>query len=91
MSIYHFPDQTAFYKGKVRDVYTIRNKLLVMVASDRISAFDVILPRPIPFKGQVLNQIAAHMLRATADIRITNQDGTLVAVATHLLKWVRNK
>jgi len=68
MSIYHFPDQTAFYKGKVRDVYTIRNKLLVMVASDRISAFDVILPRPIPFKGQVLNQIAAHMLRATADI-----------------------
>jgi len=68
MSIYHFPDQTAFYKGKVRDVYTIRDKLLVMVASDRISAFDVILPRPIPFKGQVLNQIAAHMLQATADI-----------------------
>ena len=60
--------QTAFYKGKVRDVYTINEKILVMVASDRISAFDVILPRPIPFKGQVLNQIAAYMLQATADI-----------------------
>ena len=62
------PGQTAFYSGKVRDVYTINEKLLVMVASDRISAFDVILPRPIPYKGQVLNQIAAHMLQATADI-----------------------
>ncbi|HYJ38443.1 MAG TPA: phosphoribosylaminoimidazolesuccinocarboxamide synthase [Chitinophagaceae bacterium] len=65
---FQFPDQTAFYKGKVRDVYTIANKWLVMVASDRISAFDVILPRPIPFKGQVLNQIAAYMLRATTNI-----------------------
>src|SRR5690349_23262268 len=62
------PDQTSFYKGKVRDVYTIEDKWLVMVASDRISAFDVILPRAIPFKGQVLNQIAAHMLNATRDI-----------------------
>ncbi len=60
MTNFKFPKQTAFYKGKVRDVYTIDNKLLVMVASDRISAFDVILPRPIPYKGQVLNQIAAY-------------------------------
>jgi phosphoribosylaminoimidazole-succinocarboxamide synthase len=65
---FQFPDQTAFYKGKVREVYTIADKWLVMVASDRISAFDVILPRPIPFKGQVLNQIAAYMLRATTNI-----------------------
>ena len=56
------------YHGKVRDVYTIGSQYLVMVASDRISAFDVILPRPIPFKGQVLNQTAAHFLKATADI-----------------------
>ena len=68
MASFHFPRQTAFYKGKVRDVYTIADKYLVMLASDRISAFDVILPRPIPFKGQVLTQIAAHMLKATADI-----------------------
>jgi phosphoribosylaminoimidazole-succinocarboxamide synthase len=63
-----FPGQTSFYQGKVRDVYSIDNDLLVMIASDRISAFDVILPRPIPYKGQVLNQIAAFMLRATEDI-----------------------
>ena len=56
------------YHGKVRDVYYIENELLVMLASDRISAFDVILPKPIPFKGQVLNQIAAYMLEATKDI-----------------------
>lgn len=68
MAYFNFPQQTAFYKGKVRDVYTISNTWLVMLASDRISAFDVILPRPIPFKGQVLTQIAAHMLKATADI-----------------------
>jgi phosphoribosylaminoimidazole-succinocarboxamide synthase len=68
MDSFQFPGQTAFYKGKVRDVYTINDRLLIMVASDRISAFDVILPRPIPFKGQVLNQIAAYMLKATADI-----------------------
>ena len=63
-----FPKQTNFYRGKVRDVYTIADKWLVMIASDRISAFDVILPRPIPYKGQVLNQIAAYMLKATRDI-----------------------
>ena len=68
MALFNFPHQTAFYKGKVRDVYTISNNLLVMVASNRISAFDVILPRPIPFKGQVLTQIAAYMLHATKDI-----------------------
>jgi phosphoribosylaminoimidazole-succinocarboxamide synthase len=68
MAAIHFPDQTAYYKGKVRDVYTIGNNLLVMIASNRISAFDVILPRPIPFKGQVLTQIAAYMLAATKDI-----------------------
>ncbi|GAA4454062.1 phosphoribosylaminoimidazolesuccinocarboxamide synthase [Rurimicrobium arvi] len=62
------PNQTAFYKGKVRDVYSIGDKHLVMVVSDRISAFDVVLPRPIPFKGQVLNQIAALNLDATRDI-----------------------
>lgn len=62
------PGQTAFYKGKVRDVYTIDDRLMVMVVSDRISAFDVVLPRPIPFKGQVLNQVAAIMLEATKDI-----------------------
>ena len=68
MAQFSFPRQTKFYSGKVRDVYSIGNDLLVMVASDRISAFDVILPKPIPFKGQVLNQIAAYMLKATADI-----------------------
>lgn len=62
------PGQTAYYKGKVRDVYTIHGKYLVMIASDRISAFDVVLPRGIPFKGQVLNQIAAQFLEATRDI-----------------------
>lgn len=65
---FNFPKQTAFYKGKVRDVYSIGDDLLVMIASDRISAFDVVLPRAIPFKGQVLNQIAAHMLEATSDV-----------------------
>jgi len=68
MKIFQFPQQTSFYSGKVRDVYSISDKWLVMIASNRISAFDVILPRPIPYKGQVLNQIAAHMLKATADI-----------------------
>lgn len=62
------PNQTAFYKGKVRDVYTIAGKYLVMVVSDRISAFDVVLPRPIPYKGQVLNTIASRFLDATEDI-----------------------
>ena len=68
MSDFLFPNQTAFYRGKVRDVYFIGENLLVMIASNRISAFDVILPRPIPYKGQVLNQIAAYMLEATRDI-----------------------
>lgn len=68
MAEYNFPGQTGFYRGKVRDVHFIGNDWLVMIASDRISAFDVILPRPIPFKGQVLNQIAANMLRQTRDI-----------------------
>ena len=68
MTAFQLPDQTKFYSGKVRDVYTIKNKWLVMIASDRISAFDVILPKLIPFKGQVLNQIAAYMLAATNDI-----------------------
>ena len=63
-----FPHQINEYHGKVRDVYYIDNQILVMIASDRISAFDVILPSPIPFKGQVLNQIAAYMLAATKDI-----------------------
>jgi len=64
---FQFPNQTGFYRGKVRDVYSFEDKL-VMVATDRISAFDVVLPRAIPFKGQVLNQIAAHFLKATKDI-----------------------
>ena len=64
---FNFPNQTGFYKGKVRDVYSFEN-LLVMVASDRISAFDVVLPRAIPFKGQVLNQIAEHFLNSTRDV-----------------------
>lgn len=67
MDTFSFPGQTGFYRGKVRDVYSINDRL-VMIASDRISAFDVILPRPVPFKGQVLNQIAAYMLKATSDI-----------------------
>ena len=68
MKSFKFEHQTGFYSGKVRDVYSISNNYLVMFATDRISAFDVILPRPIPFKGQVLNQIAAYMLNATKDI-----------------------
>lgn len=65
---FNFKGQTAFYKGKVRDVYTINNNTLVMIASDRISAFDVVLPKGIPYKGQVLNQIAEQFLNATTDI-----------------------
>ncbi len=64
---FQFPGQTGFYRGKVRDVYSFPDRL-VMVASDRISAFDVVLPRPVPAKGQVLNQTAAYFLRATADL-----------------------
>ncbi|TCC99114.1 phosphoribosylaminoimidazolesuccinocarboxamide synthase [Pedobacter hiemivivus] len=65
---FSFPKQTNFYKGKVRDVYTIDNQFMAMVVTDRISAFDVVLPEAIPFKGQVLNQIAAKFLNATKDI-----------------------
>ena len=65
---FNFPNQQAFYKGKVRDVYNINNKILIMITTDRISAFDVVLPKQIPFKGQILNQIAAKMLIATKDI-----------------------
>ena len=65
---FSFPGQKSLYKGKVRDVYNIDNKYLVMVASDRISAFDVVLPKGIPYKGQVLNQIASKFLDAMADI-----------------------
>jgi phosphoribosylaminoimidazole-succinocarboxamide synthase len=67
-SDFNFPGQKAVYKGKVRDVYTLENELLVMVASDRISAFDHILPKGIPCKGQVLNQVATMFLEATRDI-----------------------
>jgi phosphoribosylaminoimidazole-succinocarboxamide synthase len=65
---FNFPNQTNFYKGKVRDVYTINDRLMAMVVTDRISAFDVVLPEAIPYKGQVLNQIAAKFLAATQDI-----------------------
>ena len=65
---FHFNGQKSVYHGKVRDVYNINDDLMVMVATDRISAFDVVLPKGIPFKGQVLNQIAAKFLDATTDI-----------------------
>lgn len=65
---FHFDGQTNVYHGKVRDVYTVKNDLLVMVVTDRISAFDVVLPKGIPYKGQMLNQIASQFLDATADI-----------------------
>ena len=65
---FQFPKQKSVYKGKVREVYNINNEVLVMIASDRLSAFDVILPRQIPFKGQILNQIATKMMNDTADI-----------------------
>ncbi len=65
---FHFPGQLSHYRGKVREVYTLENDLLVMVASDRLSAFDVVMPKGIPYKGQILNQIATQMMSATADI-----------------------
>ena len=65
LNSYHFPEQTGYYRGKVRDVYTIADQYLVMVSSNRISAFDVILPEPIPDKGQLLNQLSAYMLEET--------------------------
>ena len=68
MATFNFNNQTNFYSGKVRDVYTIGTDILVMIASDRLSAFDVILPRTIPYKGQVLNEIAAYMLEECRDV-----------------------
>ena len=65
---FNFPGQTSKYEGKVRDVYTIEEDILVVIASDRISAFDIVMPRPIPHKGQVLNQISLEMLNSTQDI-----------------------
>ncbi|MGF1557419.1 phosphoribosylaminoimidazolesuccinocarboxamide synthase [Paucihalobacter sp.] len=65
---FEFPDQSSVYHGKVREVYTIGNNLLVMVATDRLSAFDVVMPKGIPYKGQILNQIATKMMKATEDL-----------------------
>ncbi len=65
---FNFPGQESVYKGKVREVYKLKNDLLVMIATDRLSAFDVVMPKGIPFKGQILNQIATKMMAATADI-----------------------
>ena len=65
---FNFPGQTSKYEGKVRDVYTIEDNILVVIASDRISAFDIVMPKPIPNKGQVLNQISLEMLKSTEDI-----------------------
>ena len=67
-SDFSFPNQNSVYKGKVRDVYTIEKELLVMIATDRLSAFDVVLPKGIPYKGQILNQIASEFLQKTQDI-----------------------
>ena len=65
---FHFPNQKSVYKGKVREVYNINNEQLIMIATDRLSAFDVVMPKGIPYKGQILNQIATKMMHATADI-----------------------
>ena len=65
---FNFPNQKSFYRGKVREVYNINDEILVMIATDRLSAFDVVMPKQIPFKGQILNQIAAKMMEATKDI-----------------------
>ena len=65
---FEFPNQKSVYKGKVREVYNINDDLLVMIASDRLSAFDVIMPRQIPYKGQILNQIATKMMKETEDL-----------------------
>ena len=85
---FQFPNQKSVYKGKVREVYNINNELLVMIASDRLSAFDVIMPRQIPFKGQILNQIATKMMEETEDLvpnwLVANPDAN-VAVG-HLCK-----
>jgi len=65
---FNFPKQKSVYRGKVREVYNIDDKYLVMIATDRLSAFDVVMPKQIPFKGQILNQIAAKMMAKTKDI-----------------------
>ncbi|HET8839579.1 MAG TPA: phosphoribosylaminoimidazolesuccinocarboxamide synthase [Flavobacteriaceae bacterium] len=65
---FHFPGQKSVYHGKVREVYTLENNLLVMIATDRLSAFDVVMPKGIPYKGQVLNQLATKMMKATEDL-----------------------
>lgn len=65
---FNFPDQISVYKGKVREVYHLKNDMLIMIATDRLSAFDVVMPKGIPFKGQILNQIATKMMSATSDI-----------------------
>ena len=65
---FNFPGQKSVYKGKVREVYTIKNNMLVMIATDRLSAFDVVMPKGIPYKGQILNQIATKMMKATEDL-----------------------
>ncbi len=65
---YQFPGQRSVYKGKVREVYTLENDILVMIATDRLSAFDVVMPKGIPYKGQILNQIATQMMKATEDL-----------------------
>lgn len=65
---FHFPGQKSVYRGKVREVYTLENDIMVMVATDRLSAFDAVMPKGIPFKGQILNQIATQMLKETSDI-----------------------
>ena len=67
-TIFNFPNQKGVYKGKVREVYTINDNLLVMIATDRLSAFDVVMPKGIPYKGQILNQIATKMMKATEDL-----------------------
>ena len=67
-SQFNFPGQKNIYHGKVREVYTIENDLLVMIATDRLSAFDVVMPKGIPYKGQILNQIATQMMRDTEDL-----------------------
>lgn len=77
---FNFPGQKSVYHGKVRDVYDINDDILVMVATDRISAFDVVLPKGIPYKGQVLNQIAAKFLDATSDMCPTGK-------SPHPIRW----
>ncbi|MGB5480524.1 MAG: phosphoribosylaminoimidazolesuccinocarboxamide synthase, partial [Eudoraea sp.] len=65
---FNFPNQISIYKGKVREVYRLKSDLMIMIATDRLSAFDVVMPKGIPYKGQILNQIATKMMKATSDI-----------------------